>query len=406
MALFLIDSHGRRIGPYSPDELRLFAARGLLEPAAVITEEGTGRTWTLAEFLGEPGGARREIPPGAVEGAPMMPPGPSVSPPVEQDATRGGDFLSLVRHLMLPLEDLLRLRWLDNRRILALAVVGLLPLFLIVYLQRTSDLVGCILGVALYSSLLWALFFYAVFSQPQVTVLHCVLAYLGSAVFSISLVALGRMFVPLSMISPWISSPNITIRWLGHLGGVALLEEAAKLFMLYFLWPRRPLPKAMMFYGLMAGLGFGIYEGVTYQASLNLHISMSARNSAEAAGIYYLLNVLRLTSLPFLHAMWTGIAGYFIGFAGQYPSRRGGLLAAAIVVPCLLHATYNTFSLSWIGLAVAVVTVLALSLYVVKGRDFEAVLAGTASRNRAGLPPRESMGGPWNESHRGRDDLS
>ena len=73
-----------------------------------------------------------------------------------------------------------------------------------------------------------------------------------------------------------------------------------------------------------------------------------------------MLNILRLTSLPFLHAMWTGIAGYFVGFAARFPTRRGGLLLAAFTVPSLLHATYNTFSSSLVGLAVAMVTVLAL----------------------------------------------
>lgn len=50
-------------------------------------------------------------------------------------------------------------------------------------------------------------------------------------------------------------------------------------------------------------------------------------------------------------------------------------MLTAIVVPSLLHATYNTFSDSPIGLTVALVTVLALNLYLAKNRDFEAVLA-------------------------------
>jgi RsiW-degrading membrane proteinase PrsW (M82 family) len=95
----------------------------------------------------------------------------------------------------------------------------------------------------------------------------------------------------------------------------------------------------------------------------------------EGAAVYYMLNILRLTSLPFLHAMWTGIAGYFVGFAARFPGRRGALLLAAFTVPSLLHATYNAFSSSVVGLTVALVTVLALNLYLVKGRDFERLLA-------------------------------
>lgn len=370
MAFFLVDARGQTVGPYSREELRLFLDRGLVASDTVVMEDSTNWRGTVRD-LSEP--------PMLSGVGPRVSASRGLSPEGELDAatsSAAADFLRLAPHLMLPIEDLLRLRWLDNRRILALAVVGLLPLFLMVYLQATSDLGGSIWGVALYSSLLWALFFYVTFSQPQVTLFRCVLAYLGSALFSIGLVALARFFIPLEWVGAWITSPGVFTRWTGHLVGVAWIEELAKLFMLYFLWPRRPPPHAMMFYGLMAGLGFGIYEGVAYQSSQNLRISFpEGRPTAEGAAVYYMLNILRLTSLPFLHAMWTGIAGYFIGFAGQYPSRRGGLLLAALVVPSLLHATYNTFSSSVVGLTVALITVLALNLYLAKGRDFEDVLA-------------------------------
>jgi RsiW-degrading membrane proteinase PrsW (M82 family) len=371
MPFYLLDAEGRSVGPYTRGDLELFVVRGLLKMDATVTEEPSGPAKTVRQVLGEPPMLE---PPSAGLRGPGRAAGSAealgVPPP-----SAGGDFLRLARHLMLPIEDILRLRWLDNRRILALAVVGLLPLVVLVYLQNTGDLGGAYWGVALYSSLLWALFFYVAFSQPTVRVFHCLLAYLGSAVFSISLVALARVLIPLEWVGVWITAPGILTRWVGHLVGVAWIEELAKMFVLYFLWVRRPHPRVMMFYGLMAGLGFGIYEGVAYQSSENLRVSFPGRSTAQGAGIYYMLNILRLTSLPFLHAMWTGIAAYFIGFAAQYPSRRGGLFLAALIVPSLLHATYNTFSSSLIGLTVAMVTVLALNVYLAKGRDFEQVLA-------------------------------
>jgi RsiW-degrading membrane proteinase PrsW (M82 family) len=364
---FLLDAQNRSIGPYTREELELFLSRGLIPPDGRVVRDSDPEPRTVAEVLAEPPDLRREGKAG--DHVPSPPPIMGTTPGA------GGDFMRLARHLMLPIEDILRLRWLDNRRILALAVVGLLPLFLLVYLQATGDLGGSIWGVALYSSLLWALFFYTAFSQPRVRFFHCLLAYLGSAVFSISLVALARVIIPLEWVTVWITHPNILTRWAGHLVGVAWIEELAKLFPLYFIWPRRPPPQAMMFYGLMAGLGFGIYEGVAYQSSQNLRISFpEGRATAEGAAIYYMLNILRLTSLPFLHAMWTGIAGYFIGFAGQYPSRQSSLVTASLAAPSLLHATYNTFSTSLIGLTVALVTVLALNLYLAKGADFERLL--------------------------------
>jgi RsiW-degrading membrane proteinase PrsW (M82 family) len=387
MNCFLVDPRGRRIGPYTPEELRLFLARGLIDADTPIARDASDPPRPVSAFLdalergileGQDAGPGEA---GRFAGRASLPrdqPG-GANHPEAPSATR--DFLRLAPHLMMPLEDLVRLRWLDNRRIVALAFVGLLPLLLILHLQSSRDIGAAIWGIALYSSLLWAMFFYVAFSQPEVTLVRCVLTFAGSAIFSIGLVALARFFVPFHWVVAWINSPAALPRWSGHFFGVALIEEASKLFMLYFLWPRRLRPRVTMFYGLMAGLGFGIYEGVAYQSSQNLRVSFGGGlPTVEGAAVYYLLNILRLTSLPFLHAMWTGIAGYFIGFAGRFPERRGGLVLAAFLVPSLLHATYNTFSASLIGVAVALVTVLALNLYLVKGQDFERVLASPSSR--------------------------
>lgn len=374
MRFYLLDPAGRRVGPYSLEELELFLRRGLIDAGTQVLVDGDRGEFlmTVAGCLGLPdvlvpgrsGGSGAETPEAGRR---------------EAGGGAGRDFLRLAPHLMLPLEDLLRMRWLDNRRILAMAFVGLLPLVLLVYLESSGDLGGAIWGVALYSSLLWAAFFYVAFSQPEVTFFRCGATFAGSAVFSISLVALARYVVPFEWVLDWIRSPLLLTRWTGHLVGVAFIEEVSKLFMLYFLWPTRARPQVMMFYGLMAGLGFGIYEGVAYQSSQNLRVSFPAgRPTVEGAAVYYMLNILRLTSLPFLHSMWTGIAGYFVGFAARFPQRQGGLLLAAFTVPSLLHATYNTFSSSVVGLVVALVTVLALNLYLVKGRDFERLLTSTS----------------------------
>jgi RsiW-degrading membrane proteinase PrsW (M82 family) len=86
-------------------------------------------------------------------------------------------------------------------------------------------------------------------------------------------------------------------------------------------------------------------------------------------------NFIRLTSLPFLHATWTGIAAYFLGWTLHFPRHRAALATVALGVPVLLHGTYNTLGLTAGGLAVAFVSVLALNLYLLKSRDFEQALA-------------------------------
>ena len=103
----------------------------------------------------------------------------------------------------------------------------------------------------------------------------------------------------------------------------------------------------------------------------------------SSGGESYLLNVLRLTTLPFLHAMWTGIAGYFIGFAGLYPRRQRGLMIIGIGVPVLLHGLYNSFNQTIIGLGFALLTVLVLNLYLARSVEFEEALI---ERNLRDMP--------------------
>ncbi len=377
MRYFLVDSEGRRVGPYSREELALFLARGLVEADTQVVKESGDDVTRLDSVFADAelpflGPHLRRVD----DSAPATGKGGRGRPP---SAAR--DFLSLAPHLMLPLRDLGRLPWRENRRIVALAFVGLMPLILMLHLHTTRNLGVAIWGVALYSSLIWALFFYITFSPTGIHLSRALLTFAGSAVFSISLVALARWVIPVQWVMLWIGAPSMATRWAGHLVGVAVVEELAKLFPLYFLWPARLRPSAMMFYGLLSGLGFGIYEGVAYQSSYNLQVSFpDGVPTHEGAGVYYMLNILRITSLPFLHAMWTGIAGYFIGLATQFPRRPGGLILAAVIVPSILHSTYNTFSTSLAGVIVAFVTVLALNLYLFKGQDFERVFENPVPR--------------------------
>ena len=139
---------------------------------------------------------------------------------------------------------------------------------------------------------------------------------------------------------------------------VGIHEELCKAAILFWLVLRPGIilmPQTMVLYGVMSGLGFGIYEGVNYQQTVN---------RAQGVDLAYFMDVARLTSLPFLHAIWTGIAGYFISFATIFPKKRYGLWAVGIAIPALLHAIYNTMGWSLPGLAAAFLGVVLLMMYL------------------------------------------
>ena len=95
----------------------------------------------------------------------------------------------------------------------------------------------------------------------------------------------------------------------------------------------------MVFYGLMSGIAFGVFEGVQYQITVN---------AQQTYDVSFFLNIARLTSLPFLHACWCGIAGYFLSFANLYPKYRRGLYTLALCVPAVIHGLYDALSDYWL----------------------------------------------------------
>ena len=151
------------------------------------------------------------------------------------------------------------------------------------------------------------------------------------------------------------------------------MEELVKSIPLYIISSRarEPLfPQTLVFYGLISGIAFGVFEGVEYQLGVNAEMEY---------GESFFSNIARLTSLPFLHATWCGIAGYFIAFARLYPKYRLSLYFLALFIPASLHGLYDTFTatLGGIGIILAILTglfgVIMLMTYLRKGSSNRAL---------------------------------
>ena len=158
----------------------------------------------------------------------------------------------------------------------------------------------------------------------------------------------------------------------GYIFGVGLTEELVKLLPLLIIYrfAKEPLqPKTLVFYGLMSDIAFGVFEGVQYQMSVNVNLDYTSS---------FFMNIARLTSLPFLHAIWTGIAGYFIGFAKLYPLYRHALYFLAIAIPSVLHGLYDTFCSSYLGkfiaLSITFIAVFLLTTYLRQAQSYQSKL--------------------------------
>ena len=146
----------------------------------------------------------------------------------------------------------------------------------------------------------------------------------------------------------------------GYILGVGLTEELVKMLPLLYLVrkAREPLlPQTLVYYGLMTGIAFGVFEGVMYQTQVNVQADYATA---------FVLNIARLTSLPFLHALWCGICGYFVACANLYPRYRHSLYLLALLIPATLHGLYDSFTaVAYIvSLAIAFVSVVLLIAYL------------------------------------------
>lgn len=266
--------------------------------------------------------------------------------------------------LIFPFKSILQKDFWKDRQMLILLVAGLLPMLLMLFPLRGYFL---FYTIALYFSIIWGMFFYACFKTQQVHLGQTVGVFFFTQV--VAFVIWGFCLNKLNVFYNFTTWP-FPLNVGGYILGVGLTEEFAKMVPLLFLLSKakEPLiPQTIMFYGLMSGIAFGVYEGVEYQMTLNAAMEYDQS---------FFLNIARLTSLPFMHACWCGIGGYFLSFANLYPKYRRSLYTLALLIPSCLHGLYDSFCGVWQGLSivVAVLTLLFLSTYLKQGVDMQSKL--------------------------------
>ena len=277
---------------------------------------------------------------------------PRARSPVEGIRKIGADFI-------FPWEEIRKLSWTKDLRFLYLALIGLLPLLIVCFSGGSITYIA----IAVYFSVLWGIFFYFLFKTDQVELKECVRCFCVTAFISTSgLIVLHALGV-FGIASAAAESSSFLPRFCGMLFAAGIPEELCKAAVIFW-FVRRPgkicAPQTIVLYGLFSGLGFGINEGVCYQLEINRKMAVDDA---------YFLNVLRLTSLPFLHASWCGISAYFIAFSAIFPAYRKGLWIIAILIPAVIHALYN--SMGALGLIPALCGVILFTIYLATAKNLK-----------------------------------
>lgn len=264
--------------------------------------------------------------------------------------------------LLIPKDSLSFKSLKSDKRLLIIALVGLSPAFLISF---TGASVITFYSIALYFSMIWGLFYYSVFSTAQVSIKKAIGLFFLTQLVIFILVDILRIpsFHPLYALTG--DNNGFFNKLIGFTFGVGVFEEFVKLLPVYWLLrkSKEPLiPQTVVFYGLMSGTGFGVFEGVVYQLTVNNQLDYETS---------FFMNIARLTCLPFLHSIWAGISSYFLAFSFLYPKNRRSIWLLGVLIPAILHGLYDTLGWSIPGLLISYLGVTLLVIYLKNAKDFQ-----------------------------------
>jgi RsiW-degrading membrane proteinase PrsW (M82 family) len=336
---YYIVRNGQQYGPYDAQALDVYVGQGRMLKQDLAIDAGTGAETTVRNVLQHAG--------------------------LKGKIQRGGSVRAQIsafgRELLLPKASFQWQTFRNDQKLLLISLIGLAPAFLIRF-TPSSGLT--FYAIALYFSMIWGMFFHSVFKTPQVKLRPTIVVF-----FLVQIVIFLVVDVlNLTAINPFYSlleSGNFFLRLIGFTAGVGVLEEVLKALPVAYLCFRAtkgPLvPQTAVFYGLISGIGFGVFEGVRYQLTVNKELDY---------GSSFFMNIARLTSLPFLHATWAGISAYFIALAVLYPRNRNALLVLAIAIPAVLHGLYDVLGWSVPGLLVSYFGVALLVVYLQQAKAF------------------------------------
>jgi RsiW-degrading membrane proteinase PrsW (M82 family) len=234
-------------------------------------------------------------------------------------------------HILVPIRSWLTNRgWRTGWRILVIPY-ALLPLIFVQLYSTTTNATTPGWAYSLYIAPLWAIAFYQLIRPGRLGRRE-----LACAVLIVGIVLLWMQVVTITInnhLNPGRGFPT----WLG-VGFNEEFSKALPILLIALLLHRarkvRLDVRMWMFLGTISGLTFGVREASLYTASSVL--TVNHHPGFVIAGI--LEFAYRVFVDGFLHAIWAGIAAFFIGMGINYARRRIQLIVAGIVLAALLHA--------------------------------------------------------------------
>ena len=334
--MFYIKRNTKEYGPFNADKVKAACNSGNIILRDLIRHENTQKYITIAEFL-----KLNNI-------------------QIQQTEERLSDvFLNIfkLQPVFINPFKYLNSSVKENAIIYILLSIVLIPM-LALYTAEIPILSYSIYGV--YFASIWAIILYKIIATKQTDLRIILIISIATVVVSGILITLFHQLSIWLVFKNLIDSNNLIFKFFAMLFGVAIIEEALKQVFVYVVLIRDKkviLPRTAILYGMIAGLSFGIFEGIEYQMTLNKTFTMD---------VNYFTNIIRLTSLPFFHAIWAGIGAYFISLSFIELKYKYSFRIMGLFIPALLHALYNTFGLNFFGVAIVILSTILLTVYLTK----------------------------------------
>ena len=230
--------------------------------------------------------------------------------------------------------------WRQGLRLLVIPY-ALLPLVFIAVFASSGNLTTPGWAYSLYVAPLWAIVFWLLIRPPGSFGKQEVLLALGIIIWvmiwmSVVTINLNRHLNPKSFGDAVAVGFNEEItKALPILVAALLLLKVRSTKLDARMW---------MFLGTIAGLTFGVREASQYTTVAIEHIAAAAlAHSANEAVVGALSFAYRVFVDGFQHAIWAGIAAFFIGIAVNYPRRRVPLIIFGISIASVLHAVNDWY---------------------------------------------------------------
>jgi protease PrsW len=284
-----------------------------------------------------------------------------------------GDELVTAFEILIPVKTWLRdARWHQGLRLLVIAY-ALLPLLFLALLSSSSSLGVPGFAYSLYVAPLWAIAFWLLLRPGRIAALEIYL-----------------MIGIIIWVTIWLYAVTITINdhlvnavrsgnFLAALA-VGYNEEISKalpillaaLILLKFRSTKLDV-RMWMFLGTISGLTFGILEERLYTEMAIAQVANARAIPQADAGV--LDFAFRVFVDGFEHAVWTGVAAFFIGIAINYPRRRWQLILLGISMVALLHGlndwSVSTFNSYWPGIIIQAISLLLFIGYTLSASSIE-----------------------------------